>query len=125
MRVETTPWWRQAQADLQTADIAIAGGQFYAASWFGQQAAEKALKAVLIERTGELPPRTHDLHFLGGKLNVPATIARDLQTLNPVSGLARYPDSLGVAPVDAVRRTDAVRHRDAARRVLVWVENQL
>ena len=52
MRVDTEPWWRQAEADLTSAEILLNGGQWYGASWFAQQAAEKALKALHLERLG-------------------------------------------------------------------------
>jgi len=64
MRQDTEPWWRQAEADLKSGEIMLAGGQWYAASWFAQQAAEKALKALHIEQRGQLAPRIHDLERL-------------------------------------------------------------
>lgn len=61
MRQETNLWLRQAREDLITAQVNFKGDRFYAASIFSQQAAEKALKALILERTGATPPRTHDL----------------------------------------------------------------
>lgn len=125
MRQDTEPWWRQAEADLVTAEWDLSGGRWYAASWFAQQATEKALKALLYERSGQLPPKTHDLRTLGSTANAPATIQQDLAVLFPVFGLTRYPDSTGVPPVDAVSQADAVTYVDAARRVLQWIQPQL
>jgi HEPN domain-containing protein len=79
----------------------------YAASVFAQQAAEKAVKAVYIERRQQIPPRTHDLGLFAAELAVPAAVENDLVTLNPTFGLARYPDSAGTAPVDAIEAEDA------------------
>jgi HEPN domain-containing protein len=123
MRPETEPWWRQAEADLQTADVNMAAGRFYAVSWFAQQAAEKALKALYLERHGRLPPRTHDLRFLGAQLRASPAQARDLAILYPIFGLARYPDDSGTAPVDAIGASEATQHLDAARRTLGWIRN--
>src|SRR5437870_4688510 len=95
MRPETESWWKQAQADFRTAEISMRGGQFYAVSWFAQQAAEKALKALYLERRRRLAPRTHDLRFLGEQLGVPRSVQIDLDVLNPAFDLARYPDALG------------------------------
>lgn len=125
MRPETEPWWKQAQADLDTAELTLRGQQFYAVSWFAQQAAEKALKAMHLERHGRLAPRTHDLRFLGNLLAVPDAVDTDLDSLTPAFDLARYPDALGVAPVDAVVEGEAISHLDAARRVLQWVSTEL
>jgi HEPN domain-containing protein len=43
-------WWRQAQSDLQTAEILLAEGEFSACAFHAQQASEKALKAMLYVR---------------------------------------------------------------------------
>ena len=101
------------------------GGQYYAASWFGQQATEKGLKALYVERNAALAPRTHDLSFLGHQLTVPAPIQTDLDALTPIFDLTRYPDAMGQAPVDLVGANDAARHLATARRVLAWIDNQL
>ena len=124
MRAEAEPWWRQAEADLRTAELALAGGQYYAGSWFAQQAAEKELKALFIERHGQLAPRTHDLRFLGARLRVPRDVQTDLDILNPTFDMARYPDPLETARVDAIGLDDATEHVDAARRTLAWISSQ-
>ena len=103
----------------------MAAGQFYAVSWFAQQAAEKALKALYLERNGHLPPRTHDLRFLGAELQVSSAQASDLTILYPTFRAARYPDDSGSAPVDAIREPDATQHLGAARRTLEWIGTEL
>ena len=42
-------WWRQAEADLDTAIFNLNGKKYYASVIFAQQAAEKALKALFFE----------------------------------------------------------------------------
>lgn len=121
MRPDTRSWWRQADADLHSGDIMLANGQWYAASWFAQQAAEKALKALWIEIMQTDPARTHDVRQLGRSVSAPANIEQDLTALFPIFSLTRYPDALNVPPVDAVGALDAREHVDAARRVLRWV----
>lgn len=125
MRPDTVPWWRQAEADLETAEITLRAGQFYAASWFAQQAAEKALKALHFERYGRLAPRSHDLEYLGKLLGVPKVIDTDLAALNPAFNQSRYPDDYGVPPVDAIDDIDATGHVALARSVLQWVQQHL
>jgi len=46
-REEGLRWLDQAEADLRTAPHCRAAGDFYAAAFFAQQAAEKALKGLL------------------------------------------------------------------------------
>lgn len=126
MRPEAEPWWRQAEADLATGRDILAAGHAYAASWFPQQSAEKALKALYIERRGTLAPRTHDLVFLGGELSVPVTVDSDLAHLDTVFAEVRYPDSVGGrAPVDEVTDAEATLDLAAAERVLEWIRFEL
>jgi HEPN domain-containing protein len=124
MRPETAPWWRQADADLTTGDIYLDNDRWYAASWFAQQAAEKALKALWIEQTRQIPMRTHDVRQLGRSVNAPNHVEHDLNLLFPIFSLTRYPDALGVAPIDIITEAEARQHIDAARRVLRWVLSQ-
>lgn len=126
MRPEAEPWWRQAQADLDTAQQTIPLSRYYAASWFAQQAAEKGLKAPFLEQRMTIPPRTHDLEFLGRAVSVPAPVMDDLVLLNPAFGLARYPDPTSLyAPVDTITDALAREHVAAAERIMRWLARQL
>ena len=126
MQPETESWWRQAMADLQTARSLLEGDRHYAASWFAQQAGEKGLKALFLESTGRIAPRTHDLEFLGQAIQAPTPIQQELARLNPAFDLVRYPDPItGTAPVDAVDNVLAIEHVAAAERVIAWLNQQL
>ena len=83
------------------------------------------MKALHIEQTGRLAPRTHDLEHLGRLVGAPPAIDADLTALNPVFDESRYPDSYGVPPVDAISASDAAPDVDVARRVLTWVSHLL
>jgi HEPN domain-containing protein len=54
-------WHDQAVYDLDTADAMLASGRYLYVVFCCQQAAEKMLKAIIVQRTGELPPRIHNL----------------------------------------------------------------
>jgi HEPN domain-containing protein len=125
MRAETFPWWRQAEAELTSGEFMLVHARWYAASWFAQQATEKALKALSIEQTGLDPVRTHDVRLLGRSVNAPQHVEQELTVLFPIFSLTRYPDAFGTAPIDSISETDARQHIDAARRVLQWVLPQL
>ena len=126
MRTETGPWWRQAQADLETAEAVLQARRFYAVSWFAQQAVEKGLKALYLESRGVLAPRTHDLEFLATEVSVPEDLRPDISLLNPTFDMSRYPNSSeGIAPVDLVSEARAIQHLDAVRRVFRWLAQQL
>ena len=63
--IETARWLRYAGEDLITAETLLAQARIppRQACWHAQQAAEKALKAVLIFLQIDFP-RTHDLNVL-------------------------------------------------------------
>ena len=115
-------WVRYATADLRLAEAAPPEGVLLEFLCFhAQQAAEKALKGVLIGRTGEPPPRTHDLALLldrlrdsgvGGPLPLDAASA---QALTQYAVLTRYPADLG--EVDEAEWQRAVAD---ARAVVAW-----
>jgi len=54
-------WADRARYDLETADAMLKAGRYLYVLFCCQQAVEKALKAVIVRRTGELPPRVHNL----------------------------------------------------------------
>lgn len=56
---ESVRWWRQAEADLKTAEALFEDDAFSACAFHAQQAAEKALKALLYLRG--LRPFGHSL----------------------------------------------------------------
>jgi HEPN domain-containing protein len=126
MRLDAEPWWRQAQADLETAEVVLVARRFYAVAWFAQQAVEKGLKALYVERRGVLAPRTHDLQFLGHEVSIPPILDTDLAQINPTFDLTRYPSPTSrTAPVDLVTEQRANDNLAAARRVLRWLEQEV
>ena len=104
----------------------MSAGRFYVVFWPCQQAVEKALKALYIDRqVGRVPPRIHDLVYLGARVGAPPSINTDLIVLLPTFDLARYPGPAGVAPVDAIGQQDAGGHLAAAERIAAWIASQL
>lgn len=116
-------WWRQAQADFKTADDDFNAGNFYATTLFCQQAAEKALKAV-VAKGGKVPPRTHNLLDLGVLANA-IVLKQYLALLNPWYTISRYPDVGDQPPVDMVKKHDAEKSLKAAKEVLEWIKKLL
>ena len=116
-------WLDFARGDLAVARVLLLSDvPPRAPAWHAQQAAEKALKAVLVAR-GEAVPRTHDLLDLAARAGshvsgLPST--RDLADLTFHAVQPRYPDDL--AEVD---EADALRAASTAERVLDSVERFL
>ena len=87
-----------------------------------QQAAEKALKAVLVAQ-GETAPRTHDIAILLERIQAFTSLPAKLllaSRLNEYAVWTRYPGD--AEPVLEEEYLEAV---DIAREVLGWVEDQL
>jgi HEPN domain-containing protein len=126
MRLEAEPWWEQAEADLETAQLNLELSRWYVVAYFAQQAVEKGLKALYVEERSVLPPRTHHLDELGMEVGVPPAFELDLDLLEPMVVTSRYPDTTGgAAPVKVFSEAAATQALQAAERVIVWVRGQL
>lgn len=103
-------WLENARADLALAGVALPPGGLYEHLCFhAHQAAEKSLKAVLLQMGVEFP-FTHNLQalfdLLPSDLRTPSTIFEAVD-LNPYAVAARYPGE-----TEAVTKSD---YRDAMR----------
>lgn len=109
-----------ARSDLVFADPVPQPGLLYELMCMhAQQAAEKALKAVLVHH-GTAPPYTHDIRRLlllvAVHVDVPADV-NNAGDLTRYAVAARYPDDLG--EIDEAEWADAVA---TARAVVAWAE---
>ncbi len=116
-------WLRWAREDLKLAEHVAADPEVVArgACAWAQQAAEKALKALIVS-TGADPPKIHDLTRLSGLCgnDAGALTHIDLAELTHWSIDGRYPED-----GDDATRDDARIAVDAARKVLEIVEVRL
>lgn len=120
MRRATAAWVAEAEDELESAQILIERGKYRAASLHSQQAVEKALKALVLER-GKRPPRTHDLIELMNRVREEGWQLR-LETdeaifLNSVYR-GRYPTEEGLLPHGEPSQSDAARAIAAAQIVV-------
>jgi HEPN domain-containing protein len=116
-------WLRFAQSDLEIArierppDVMLEGLCFHA-----QQAAEKAIKAVLIANSTPFP-KTHNLRILldllPDNLDIPDEV-QEATILTDYSVMTRYPGA--IEPVEEDEYWDAI-HLAAA--VVSWAQNFL
>ncbi len=123
-RVEA--WLRQADSDLAMAGYAVGGGFHAQACYHASQAAEKALKAILISLDRE-PRQTHALEVLAQSLaaaGVPTEPLADLRlnALSRMNSATRYPDG-DQAPSDLFDRVDAEAAITTAKGVLAFVRS--
>ena len=128
MTARLQAWIRQAQNDLAMAEFARSG-QFYAQSCYHcSQAAEKALKGLLIG-LGQEPPRSHSLERLVDALadmglEVESLRALQLKSLSRMTTATRYPDA-DEAPADLFDHRDCDLALGVAKSVLETVTKSL
>jgi HEPN domain-containing protein len=121
-------WLRQAHSDLAMAVYASAGGFLAQACYHCTQAAEKALKALLLALDQE-PPRTHSIERLllqVEELGIETTPLRQLplKSLQRMTTASRYPDG-DEAPVDLFDERDAALALEVAQALVAFADQQL
>jgi HEPN domain-containing protein len=94
MQPETTVWVEDAEYDLQSAEVMLDSGRYFFVVFMCHLTIEKLLKAVIVERQGIVPPKTHNLVGLVTRagLTVPAERRPLLNELDNMSVVTRYPD---------------------------------
>jgi len=128
MTTRLQAWIRQAENDLAVAEFARSG-QFYAqACYHCSQAAEKALKGLLIG-LGQDPPRSHSLERLVDALadlglEVESLRALQLKALSRMTTATRYPDA-DEAPMNLFDAKDCDLALGVAKSVLETVTKSL
>jgi HEPN domain-containing protein len=128
--VEARRWWQQAQADLTVVHTLCAAGHHAAACFQSQQAAEKAVKAVLFAHGARvvLGPSVHEL--------VRQCAAHDATFEHVVEPAAlldqfyistRYPNGLPfpAVPSETFTNAQASTAQDAAAQIMAVVEAYL
>ena len=119
-------WLEQSQYDLETAKAMLASGRYLYVLFCCQQAVEKALKAVIVRRTNELPPRVHNLLRLAEAAGIPLDHERSrfLGELSAYYIQSRYPEEIK-AVGSAITRglADEVLHN--TEKTTQWVLSML
>jgi HEPN domain-containing protein len=121
----TSAWLQHARSDLQLARVALRARDVLpeGACFHAQQCAEKALKALLLQR--EIPfPRTHSIEVLLDLLktdgiNIPNGVDEAF-ALSEYAIQTRYPGEW-----EPVTKQEARRAIEQAGLVLAWVETLL
>ena len=83
---EVLEWLSQSEYDLDTAQAMLDSGRYIYAVFMCHLAVEKALKALVVKRTENAPPRTHNLKFSWSDWRVPSWRMRRSSS-SPVWGL--------------------------------------
>jgi HEPN domain-containing protein len=109
-------WAEQARYDLDTARAMLDSGRYLYVLFCCQQAVEKMLKALIVNRSNQFPPRIHGLVRLAGAATLDLTDDQ-IQFLRELSNYyiqTRYPEEI---PSVAAKIAEA-----QARRILEQTE---
>ena len=122
MRREAENWFKQSKADMKTANDCLNAGNYYAAAFFSQQAIEKALKAYLIIKREDVPPKTHNLLDLCLELEVPEEFLTTARELTPEFIITRYPNAAGGVPAELYDIKSTTEILRKTERFFKWIE---
>ena len=116
-------WLNRARSNLALAKSRVPDAYLEDLCFEAQQAAEKAVKALLISRGVEYP-YVHDLAHLLSMLEnagecVPDNV-RKVEQLTPFAVLTRYP-----GPARPITEREYMEAVEAAEAIVVWVDGRL
>jgi HEPN domain-containing protein len=119
-------WLRQADYDMDTADVMFSSGRYFYAVFMCHLSIEKALKGLYFKVLNEVPPKTHNLLYLLDKIGKKPEqeLGKFITKLNTASIATRYPDDL--AKIQAAYTAEVTTEMIAkSKDVLQWVKTQL
>lgn len=90
-------WIKQADYDMDTAELMFTGKRYFYAVFMSHLAIEKALKGLYAKKLKKAPPKTHNLLYFVESIKL-VGLSEEMYdfvfTLNRVSVPTRYPDDL-------------------------------
>jgi HEPN domain-containing protein len=118
-------WYFQSDYDLETAVDMFKSGRAVYCIFMCHLSLEKALKGLLIKRTGEFPSKSHSLIYFVDKLELELndSFYEFLFMLNKISVPTRYPDDLRkLFAAYTKERTESILNQ--TKEVQLWIKQQ-
>jgi len=96
MAKDPNEWLRQADYDMETADVMFSSARYFYAVFMCHLSIEKPLKGIYQLKLKDLPLKTHSLIYLLNTigLTAPEHIGKFKVKLNEASVATRYPEEL-------------------------------
>jgi HEPN domain-containing protein len=119
-------WLKQADYDMDTAEIMFKSGRYIYAVFMCHLSIEKALKGLYTKVLGEVPPKTHNLLYLLNKIDQrpQQELEKFIAKLNTASIATRYPDDL--ARIQRAYTAEITQEMIAkSKDVLQWIKKTL
>ena len=120
MKEQVKRWWEYSQSDIKTAKYLFKGNKYKDASFYCQQAVEKALKAALLKRNRDVI-KVHDLVKLAKELHLNEDIIKNCERLTIVYVDTRYPDT----GTKTYTKDETLEDIKIAKRILIWIKKNL
>ena len=126
MRDKYKEWLKQADYDMDTAQVMFNSGRYFYAVFMCHLSIEKGLKGLFSKVLDETPPKTHNLLYLLDKIGKrpKQELEKFIAKLNTASLATRYPDDLAKiqeAYTAEVTMEMIIKSKD----VLQWIKTQL
>ena len=126
MKLKINNWIKQASEELETAKVDFNAGKYFAVAFWCQQAVEKALKGMILEKKrDDKKIDSHSLLYLAKEAEVPKNLIPKLKKLSPQYILSRYPDMSEEVPYEIYDKDVVDEFIKIAEEVLAWIKNQL
>lgn len=94
MRKDSRNFKASAEYDLQVAQSMLNSGRYIYVIFMCHLSIEKMLKAIVVEVTQKIPPKTHNLIYLFKLVNIPLPeqLFNFIAKINNASIVTRYPE---------------------------------
>ena len=123
VRKQVDYWRTSSDEDFAAAESLLEKGHLRQSLFFAHLAVEKMLKAHVVRKTGDIPPRIHDLVRLAHIADV--SISKEQKDLllefGPYHLEGRYPDSQQLPLTSVFVKKEFAR----AKEMLEWLKAQL
>ena len=124
MRGEIKDWIVQADADFRKAMVLFDAGEFDGVAFYSHQSIEKILKAFYM-RKNKRGKAGHSIIYVAKELKVSGELFEKIKKVAPEYLISRYPDIVGVAPVDYYTKEMVEEYLEIAKEVLKWTKKQI
>lgn len=124
MKEEVKRWWKMAKDDLSSAKSNFKNGKYYVCAFLSQQAAEKALKAILLKKKEKII-KIHDLVILGREAGLQKDFLQQCEQLSRVYIETRYGDIGGRLPSKKFKKRNSADYLKIAEGILKWAERNI
>jgi HEPN domain-containing protein len=122
MTLTAQKWFDQARYDLDTAQAMLDLRRYLYVLFCCQQALEKAIKGLIVQRTGTFPPRIHNLLRLSevAALELTSEQAEFLGELSAYYIQSRYPEEID-ALGKSVSKSLSAKSLKKTQEVVAWL----